>query len=326
MTFKIAARILTGSLGRFVATTIGAAITALGVLAASQALAAEGAASHYLPGVAGDFGVALPPDPGLQVANVLWFQSGDVGATVLQGQVNVGLDVETVLDIVAATYTFDTTFLGGRYTVGLAIPFGYAKLDALATGPLGGSAGFSADSFNISDISLTPLQLNWSAGNFHFKLAESVIAPTGDYDTDDVVNLGRNYWSFDTLGAVTWFNPGSGTEVSVAPGVMFNTENNKTDYKTGTEFHVDFMANQFLAKTFAVGVKGYYYQQITGDSGSGAVLGDFKSESFGIGPGFLWTPAFAGGKLAIAGKWMHDFTAKNRFESDYGMLTVGWKF
>lgn len=134
MTFKIAARILPGSLGRFVATTIGAAITALGVLAASQALAAEGAASHYLPGVAGDFGVALPPDPGLQVANVLWFQSGDVGATVLQGQVNVGLDVETVLDIVAATYTFDTTFLGGRYTVGLAIPFGYAKLDALATG------------------------------------------------------------------------------------------------------------------------------------------------------------------------------------------------
>jgi hypothetical protein len=302
------------------------AMTTLSVMASAPALAAEGASSDYLPGTAGDFGVALPPEPGLQIANILWIQSGDVGRAVVDGKVDIGLDVDVVLDIVAATYTFDTSVLGGLYTVGIAVPFGYAKLDAKATGPFGGSAGFSEDSFNLSDIAVTPLQLNWSAGNFHFKFSETVIIPTGAYDVNNPVNLGRNYWSFDTLGAVTWFNPESGTEVSVAPGIMFNTENNATDYKTGTEFHVDFMANQFLAETFAVGVRGYYYQQLTGDSGSGAVLGDFKSESFGIGPGFLWTPAAAGGKLAVVGKWMHDLHAKNRFESDYGILTVAWQF
>ena len=35
---------------------------------------------------------------------------------------------------------------------------------------------------------------------------------------------------------------------------------------------------------------------------------------------------FGGGKLTVLGKWMHDFTAENRFESDYFTLTGAWKF
>ncbi len=48
--------------------------------------------------------------------------------------------------------------------------------------------------------------------------------------------------------------------------------------------------------------------------------------SFGLGPGFIWFPEFAGGKLAVLGKWIHDFDATNRFKSDYGTLTVAWTF
>ena len=128
------------------------------------------------------------------------------------------------------------------------------------------------------------------------------------------------------MGAVTWFNPESGTEVSIAPGVMVNTENTDTDYETGTEFHLDFVANQFLSPAFALGVRGYYYDQLSGDSGSGATLGDFKSDSFAIGPGFVWIPEFGGGRFTVLGKWMHDLSADNRFESDYFTLTGAWKF
>ena len=141
-----------------------------------------------------------------------------------------------------------------------------------------------------------------------------------------MVNLGLNHWGFDTTLAVTYLNPETGIEVSVAPGVIFNTENDKTNYQTGTEFHLDFTANQFLSETFALGLRGYYYKQITGDSGSGARLGDFQGESFGLGPGFIWFPEFASGKLPVLGKWIHDFDATNRFKSDYGTLTVAWTF
>ena len=225
-------------------------------------------------------------------------------------------------------YTFEKPILGGRYTLGVVIPFGNADIDGTLTGPFGRRFGFSDDSFDLSDIVFIPFQVNWNSGRWSFRLSESIFAPTGGYDSsgEDLANLGRNYWSFDTVGAVTWFNSDSGTEVSVAPGVMFNTENPDTDYETGTEFHVDFVANQFLSDTFALGVRGYYYDQLSGDSGDGATLGDFKSDSFGVGPGFVWIPEFGNGRFTVLGKWIHDFSADNRFESDYFTFTGAWKF
>ncbi len=298
-----------------------------GVLVSAQAsLAAEGGFSFYLPGTAGDVALAQSSEPGLQVANTVFFQSGDAGAAVLQGKVNAGLDLTMALDIVSASYTFEHEVLGATYTVGAAIPFGYAELEATITTAGGRSFAAERDSFNIADIALVPLELTWTIDNLSIQLGEVIYAPTGAYDVDEVVNLGLNHWGFDTTLAATYFNPETGIEVSVAPGVLFNTENDDTDYQTGTEFHLDFTANQFLSETFALGIRGYYYNQFTGDSGSGARLGDFQGESFGLGPGFVWFPAFAAGKLAVLGKWIHDFDATNRFESDYGTLTVAWTF
>jgi len=312
-------------------TAVIAGLAGLTLLCASapfNTFAAEGASSHYLPGAVGDIFLAVPPEPGLQAANMFWYQTGSTDIALIEGQVSLGIDLDLFLNLTSLTYTFETPVLGGRYTMGVAIPFGHAALDGELVGPLGGSIGFSDDSFDLSDIAFIPFQLSWSSDPWSFKLWHSIVAPTGGYDTSgtDLANLGRNHWSFDTVAAVTWFNPDSGTEMSVAPGVMVNTENSATDYRTGTEFHVDFVANQFVSETFALGLRGYYYEQLTGDSGSGAVLGDFKSESFGVGPGFVWLPKAGGGRLTVLGKWMHDFSAENRLESDYFTLTGAWQF
>ena len=56
-------------------------VTAIG----DAAWAAEGGASHYLPGAIGDIFLALPPDPGFQLANVFWYQSGTTGSALLEG-------------------------------------------------------------------------------------------------------------------------------------------------------------------------------------------------------------------------------------------------
>lgn len=212
------------------------------------------------------------------------------------------------------------------YTIGAAIPFGRVDLEGAIACPRGRTLSASAHKFNLADITITPLGVNWSVGDFHFRFAETIIVPTGSYDRSDVLNVGRNYWAFDTVGAATYFNTTTGTEISIAPGIMVNTRNNATDYRTGAEFHLDFTANQFLTKTIAVGLRGYYYKQLTADDGSAALLGDFKSESFGIGPDFLWQPKFAGGKLSIVGKYMRDLTATNRFKSNYGTIGAAWQF
>lgn len=294
--------------------------------AGETATAAEGGASLYLPGAAGDILLAVPPKPGAAVTGGVFIQSGSAGSVVLQGAVNLGLDLDIVLNTVGASYTFDLPMYGITYTIGAVVPFGSAELEGTITGPRGRTFSASADTFNLADIAITPLAVNSSLGDFHFRFAETIIAPTGDYDLSNTVNMGRNYWAFDTVGAVTYFNTTTGTEISIAPGIMVNTRNQATDYRTGTEFHVDFTANQFLSKTFAVGARGYFYKQLTGDDGAGAILGDFKSESYGLGPGFLWQPKLAGGKLSIAGKYMRDITATNRFKSHFVTIGAAWNF
>jgi hypothetical protein len=302
-----------------------AVLAAVMMVTAPRVEAAEGASSHYLPGASGDLLLAAPPPPGLLAANTVWWQSGSAGAAVLQGQVNVDLDLDVVLDLATVSYTFEQPVLGGTYSLGALVPFGYARLEGRATG-MGGSISATGDSTNLSDIALIPLQLNWQLGQVSLKFAEVVIAPTGAYDVDKAVNLGRNYWSFDTTGAVTWMDESGSVELSFAPGLMLNTENPDTNYKTGAEFHADFTANYFLEPTLAVGVRGYYYRQVSDDSGSGAQLGGFRSRSFGMGPGVFWAPPSLGGRLSFFGKWMHDFSAKNRFESDYVTVGGAWKF
>ncbi len=170
------------------------------VLASVQAsLAAEGGFSFYLPGTAGDIALAQSSEPGLQVANTVFFQSGNAGAAVLQGNVNLGLDLTLALDIVSASYTFKQKVLGATYAVGAAIPFGYAKLEATVTTAGGGSFAAERDSFNIGDMALVPLELTWTIDNFSIQLGEAIYAPTGAYDVDEVVNIGLNRWGFDAM-------------------------------------------------------------------------------------------------------------------------------
>ena len=154
-----------------------------------------------------------------------------------------------------------------------------------------------------------------------------VIAPTGHYDTNAVINVGRNYWAFDTQLALTWFDKATGTELSVLSGLMINTMNPATVYRTGTEFHLDFMANQFVAKDIAVGVHGAWYKQIEGDSGAGATLGPFMGESFERRAGGAVGTRTAQGPLCL-----HRQVAARRLQhqpprtATGGSVTMSWRF
>jgi hypothetical protein len=77
-----------------------------------------------------------------------------------------------------------------------------------------------------------------------------------------------------------------------------------------------------FTKTFALGFAGYHYDQITGDSGAGATLGDFEGRVTAVGP--IMTYSFSLAKTPISTQWsyFHEFDVENRAEGDVGMLTV----
>ena len=125
---------------------------------------------------------------------------------------------------------------------------------------------------------------------------------------------------------MTWLKTSTGTEISAVTGLMTNTQNPDTNYESGSEFHLDFMLNQFLAENFAIGFHGYHYNQFTGDTGSGARLGSFEGESVGIGPALLWQPKVFDGHVSLLASWLHDLASTRRLEGDYGVVTVSFDF
>ena len=96
--------------------------------------------------------------------------------------------------------------------------------------------------------------------------------------------MALNHWSADIGGGYTYLNPDTGREFSATAGVTYNFENPDTNYQSGIDAHLDWGLSQFVSEQTHVGLVGYFFYQLTGDSGSGAVLGDFKSRVNGVGP------------------------------------------
>ena len=298
----------------------------LGVLlGSSPGLAAEGGYSNYIPGTYGDFGVAITPEPGFYLQNYLYYYSADANKEVRQGQVEFDVELEIAMEFPIVFYVTDLELLGGRYALGGGIPLVYANLSAkVGVGPF--EENISEDRLNIGDAYLIPMSLYWSFGDLSLNAYQGIVAPTGSYDVDREVNTGLNYWSFDTNLACTYLHPKTGTEVSLNLGHIYNTENSGTNYQTGKEFHLDYMVNQFLSETFGLGVQGFYYKQYTGDSGSGAVLGNFKAQANGIGPALFWAPTIFGTSVNLVAKWFHEFEVENRLEGDHVLVEFGLGF
>jgi len=79
-------------------------------------------------------------------------------------------------------------------------------------------------------------------------------------------------------------DPQTGHEFSAVTGLTYNLENTDTNYKNGVDWHLDWGASQFLSKQLHIGLVGYVYNQLTGDSGAGNRVGDFKSRVIAVGP------------------------------------------
>jgi len=295
------------------------------VLSGVDSQAAEGGYSNYIPGTYGDFGMALVPSETWTLRNDVYYYQADTGRTVRSGMLEFDTDIRFFMNFTTLLFKPGVEILGAQYATGVFVPV--VDLDIDTSLSSGDQAVTVADSAaGLGDVALLPVLLYWKSGNFHTAFAQFVVAPTGDYDADNAINAGLNFWSIDSNLALTYLNPDTGREFSFNLGHIYNTENNDTDYQTGRELHLDMVFNQFLSENFAVGLHGFYLKQITGDSGDGASLGSYKAEAAGVGPALLWTHRFGKQDVSFIAKWLHEFNARNRLEGDHLMLSfaLGW--
>ena len=294
-------------------------------LSISDVKAAEGGYSNYIPGFYGDFGLAVEPPTEFSVRNDTYYYSADGGTSVRSGLAELNVDISLIYNFTSLLHKPGIEIFGAQYAYGGVLSYG--KVDVDADVSIGGlQKNLQDDNSGFSDITLVPGMLFWNKDNYHFSLAQYIVAPTANYDKDNLANFGLNYWTFETDFAITYLNEKTGQDYSIVLGYNYNTENHDTNYQTGQEVHIDYMANQFLSESVAIGLHGFYLKQITGDSGDGAILGSFKSEAAGIGPAILWSPKRFNQKVNFIAKWLHEYDAKNRLEGDHIFFSVAISF
>jgi hypothetical protein len=308
-----------------------AACAALAFLGAapSPGLAGEGGGSMYLQGTNGDFFAGMFGPSGFYFRNDLSFYDSRIGARILDDRVTAGIHQQIVLNITKLAWLSDEGILGARYGAAIAIPYVF---NAHVTGSLSAEDLdlFASGNVNgLGDIVLNPIILNWAMGASNFTFSPSIIAPTGRYDAERLLNTGRNYWAFDLMGSYTWFDPAIGTDISLTTGFLFNARNPDTNYSTGTEYHLDWLIAQHLSETVALGAAGYYYQQISSDEGKliGNVdAGEFRGRGAGIGPAIAVTLPMGERPVTFTAKALFDVDSEKRFDGDIYSFSTSFKF
>jgi hypothetical protein len=285
-------------------------------------MAVEGAAGFYILGSKTSLGGVIPP-PGTYISDISYYYAGSTDITLEYAGLTIsgGVDADVYYNLPTAIWVAPGKVLGGNVALSALIPIGWKNVSA-------GLAAGSVVSANVSDNDaafgdpVLGTAIGWSDGKWHSNIGMLLNIPIGFWEKGNLSNIGFNRWGLDVTGATTYLDPSTGLEVSTAVGFTFNGENPDTNYKSGTEFHLEGAVVQSLSKQVGIGINGYYYEQVTGDSGAGARLGAFEGRVAALGPVLNWN--FEIGKIPVSTslRYFHEFDVRNRLEGDSGFFSL----
>ncbi len=279
----------------------------------------------------GDFAMAVLPDaPGFYLRSDLSAYTGRNTYTELEGALRVDAELEVEVLIPRLTWVSGWEWLGAHYGAALALPLARVTSEACVELHLPGQAAstrtLSAHQLSFSDFYLTPSIFEWRLGAWDVMWLETLCIPSGTYDSSSVVNASRNYFALNSSLAATWRHPDGGPELDLRASSLVNAENPATHYRTGDELAIDAIAAWRLDARWSLGVAGYAYQQLTGDSGNGAIFGDFKGQAWGAGPLLRYIETVGERRIAWQAKWIHDFEVSRRYQGDLLLLSVSLRW
>jgi len=289
--------------------------------------AEEGGSGHYMPGSMASFADGVPTSPTFIARLNYIFYDGEIDANR-----SIPIAGMSALNANAKSNAYGLTVLwapdwnmGEKWTYAMSATIPWVSIEVEADGVTSISGrqltgGLSDKETGFGDIVLMPLMFDYNINkdlNTNFRLG--IYAPTGSYEVGRLANTGKNFWTVEPTAAIMYFGQKNGIEASLFFGVDFNTENEDTNYTSGTQVHLDGTLAQhfpFWSGLAGGGLTGFWYRQLSDDSGEGANFGDFKAKANGLGPVLSYASKVAGKDIIAELKWLHEFENKNRLEGD----------
>jgi hypothetical protein len=295
------------------AREIQVAAVAIAILLAQSgwASAAEYGVATYRTGLMDLSAGFLPPAGGTLIKGLFLYQDAHLDAVTSDGKIAAHTHTTIYATAIFAAHASHFSILGANWTIGALIPSLIADQNA-RIGPAGLAVPAQTSTVGgLGEMEFSPCMLNWNFGRLHLASALFFYAPSGGYDKDRIVNTGMNRWAIEPDASVTWLDEQTGLEASAMLGYTISSENSSTHYRSGDEFHADFVLAKRFTSGSILGAAVYALQQTTADSGSGAVMGAFRSRMLALGRMIGQTVRVGEMPITFTFKYEFEFAAQN---------------
>jgi len=316
---------------------------AVGLLSGFSADASE--TGHYVAGVGNMLDTNAPSQPGYYFEDMNYFywtsrlndSNGNKVDSVTLGpppgvKVNISVDVSMYAQTPFFVWATNWTLFGARYSVYVAPSFANSNINAALSNATGRGLSLNRSQFDMGDIVINPLWLNWSFPHWDVSVAEGFYAPIGRYKTMLVTrpvigtvraespdNIGLGFWTNQMQASVTYYPfPERGTAINVALTYEIHGKKKDFDLTPGQDLSLNWGVQQYLPLNkdgtllLDAGPAGYCTWQISRDSGADATPGGIEDSVCAAGGqiGLTYVPL----ALAVNMHAFSEFESVDRFQ------------
>ena len=181
----------------------------------------------------------------------------------------------------------------------------------------------SSNEFGLGDIGISPFIFLYENQKSQIFLSfwEFVFAPTGSYDKDDAVNIGRDAWWFQHQLAFGWYPNRFGLDANI--NYFQFTESDDLNYDEPDALEFEAVVHYALTDKFRVGINAAYWLGVDDEEENGTTIPDSKPKNFKLGLNLMYTLSE---NFAVNFRWMHDIDSENSTMGDSAYIKLGYVF
>lgn len=277
-----------------------------------------GETGHYSPGVDLFENGSLPPRPGFYTKSYLVHYYSDTLRDARGDKVGDTFELSSTMLVNRLIHVTGVKILGADWAVHGIIPVQYTDL----TNPLGQSDSDGG----VGDIMIEPLLLGWHGEQWDLLFGTGVYLPTGSWDRDEVVNVGKDFYTFMvSLGGSWHFDKARTWHAGARVRYETHTANRTLDIRHGDDFTLEFSAGKIFMNRFDIGIGGYAQWQVEDDKGTDVHWDrGVHDRVWGLGPEIRLLLPEINGTLGFS--YIREFAAVDRTEGHLfgASLLVAW--
>jgi hypothetical protein len=177
--------------------------------------------------------------------------------------------------------------------------------------------------FGLGDIGLSPFIFLYENPEKQIYLSfwEFVFFPTGSWDSDNFVNLGRDAWWFQHQLAFGWYPGKFGMDFNVNYFMYLESDDGKFDEPDALELET--VLHYGITEKFRIGLNAAYWYGLADAEFDDVDIDDSKPTNFKLGANLMYTLQE---NFLVNFRWMHDIDSESYPEGDWYYLRFVYVF